>query len=325
MKGTLKTRAQIGQYWYNFTELLAQSLTNQKIENEIEYIHKIKYGTSKANVANIMYRRDLEDVKKPLFIYIHGGGYISGKLDMRNQQVQNYAKLGFLAFSIDYTVSPQAIYPTPIQECFNAVDWLLDKQDIYNIDMKNILIAGESAGGYFITMFADLINNPEKMERIGVSFKHAKDVKIKGIISHCGAFDLNRMTDKSKKQSKFPDIIMMCKAFVGKSGKEFFEWLQTEDGKDSIPTITPSFPPTFVIWGAKDYLRYESFDFMEDLKANNVPYDQFEANKEVANHAWSIMTQFKTAKAGYLKSLDFILPYFDEYFVKEEDTWKFKN
>ena len=64
---------------------------------------------------------------------------------------------------------------------------------------------------------------------------------------------------------------------------------------------------------------------MEDLKANNVPYDQFEANKEVANHAWSIMTQFKTAKAGYLKSLDFILPYFDDYFVKEEDTWKFKN
>ena len=46
-----------------------------------------------------------------------------------------------------YSFDVSAIYPTPIQECFNAVDWLLDKQDIYNIDTENILIAGESAGG----------------------------------------------------------------------------------------------------------------------------------------------------------------------------------
>ena len=138
MKNSLKNRALISQGWYQFTENLAYLLVNKKIEKNIEYIPKISYGLAKANVANIMYRRDLENVKKPVFFYIHGGGWISGKLDLRNQYIQEYAKLGFFSYSVDYTVAPQAIYPTPIQEIFNALDWLYENRDTYNIDLGTI-------------------------------------------------------------------------------------------------------------------------------------------------------------------------------------------
>ena len=87
MKNSLKNRALISQGWYQFTENLAYALTDKKIDKNIEFIQKISYGNAKTNVANIMYRRDLEDVTKPVFLYIHGGGWISGKLNLRNQNI----------------------------------------------------------------------------------------------------------------------------------------------------------------------------------------------------------------------------------------------
>ena len=325
MKNSLKNRALISQGWYQFTENLAYALTNKKIDKNIEFIQKISYGNAKTNVANIMYRRDLEDVTKPVFLYIHGGGWISGKLNLRNQYNQEYAKLGFFSYSLDYTVAPQAIYPTPIQEIFNAIDWLYENKDVYHIDMQNILVAGESAGGYFITMLADLKNNPEKMERIGVSSKYINKVNIKALVSICGAFDLKRMVDKTKQQSKFPDMKIFTQAFVGKSGKEFKEWIASENAVDASPQITQSFPPTFLVWASNDKLRYDSFDIMKEFGENNVEYAQFEANKEIANHAWAIITQLPTAKLGLYYTLKFILPKFSKYFEEIDDYWHFKN
>ncbi len=325
MKNSLKNRALISQGWYQFTENLAYALINKKIDKNIEYIQKIRYGHAKANVANIMYRRDLEGVKKPVLLYIHGGGWISGKLNLRNQYIQEYAKLGFFSFSIDYTVAPQAIYPTPIQEIFNALDWLYDNKDIYNVDLDNVLVAGESAGSYFIAMLAELKNNPEKMEKIGVSSKYINKINIKALVSICGAIDLRRIVDKSKKQSKFPDIKLFAEAFVGKSGKEFNEWITSEAADDACPKITPSFPPTFVVWATADYLRYDSFDIMKEFDENKVEYAQFEANKEIKNHAWAIMTQFPTAKLCFYYTCKFILPKFSNYFEEIDDYWHFKN
>ena len=325
MKNSLKNRALISQGWYQFTENLAYALTNKKIDKNIEFIQKISYGNAKTNVANIMYRRDLEDVTKPVFLYIHGGGWISGKLNLRNQYNQEYAKMGFFSYSLDYTVAPQAIYPTPIQEIFNAIDWLYENKDVYHIDMQNILVAGDSAGGYFITMLADLKNNPEKMERIGVSCKHINDININALVSICGAFDIKRMYDKTNPQSKFPDMKVFLYAFIGKSGKDFKEWLASDSAVDASPTITSSFPPTFLIWATADKLRYESFDLIKQFDEVGVEYGQFKADKEIKNHAWAVVTQLPTAKLGLYYTHKFVLPKFSKYFEEIDDYWHFKN
>ena len=203
--------------------------------------------------------------------------------------------------------------------------WLYENKDTYNIDLNNVLVAGESAGGYFIAMLADLKNNPEKMERIGVSSKYINKVNIKALVSICGAFDLKRMVDKTKQQSKFPDMKIFTQAFVGKSGKEFKEWIASENAVDASPQITQSFPPTFLVWASNDKLRYDSFDIMKEFGENNVEYAQFEANKEIANHAWAIITQLPTAKLGLYYTLKFILPKFSKYFEEIDDYWHFKN
>ena len=63
-------------------------------------------------------------------------------------------------------------------KCNKALDWLYDNKDIYNVDLDNVLVAGESAGSYYIAMLAELKNNPEKMEKIGVSSKYINIINI---------------------------------------------------------------------------------------------------------------------------------------------------
>ncbi|MCR4660881.1 MAG: alpha/beta hydrolase [Clostridia bacterium] len=324
MDKMLKIRAQIGQCWYNLLEDIVYIISKQKIDSSIEYVNNIKYGNTKYQTANILFRKDLKEKVKPVFIYIHGGGFISGKKNMRNQYVQNYAKLGFFVYSIDYTISPQAVYPVSLQDCFNALDYLVSLKDEYKIDLSYVVIAGESAGGYYITQIASLLNDYDRMNRIGITFNSRSVINIKAIVSICGAFNIQRMTDPNKLQNKFPDIMMMNKAFVGKNKKELYSWLNTQEGIDSSPIVNKEFPPIFVIWAIKDWLRYESFDLIEELKENGIQYDQFKADKEISMHAWAMMTQFKTANECLIKTLDFILPFFNEYFVKADDKWSFK-
>ena len=124
-------RGMAGQYWYNFTEGLAYALLYRPTPKELIYEKKVPYGKEKKQYINILHRKDLEREKKPLFIYIHGGGWISGITEMRNNYISSWAKEGFFTASISYTVAPQKQYPDPIQEIYDAIDFLFDNKEKY--------------------------------------------------------------------------------------------------------------------------------------------------------------------------------------------------
>ncbi len=317
-------RGMIGQLWYNSTEVLALALTHRAVPKDIEYRKKVKYGSEKNNHINIFSRFDFKNVKKPLFIYIHGGGWISGLISMRNPYVVKWAQKGFFSASLNYSYAPQKVFPTQIKEIFSAIDYICDKAEEDNIDFENIVLAGESAGGYFITYIAAFANDAKRLEKLGINFKHCGKIKIKAVVSHCGCYDLNRLTDKNKPQSKFPDIKMMCSSFTGLSFNELREHLKTQQGKLISPEFTSEFPPSFLIWGAMDYLRYEAFDLSEQLNKLKVTNKLYKADGFISLHAWSIVTIFKKSKRCLSETWDFVLPYLPEYFEKANEKWNFK-
>ena len=71
-------RGMLGQGWYNFTECLAWAILYRKMPEELEYCHKVAYGPKKREWINTISRKDLAGQKKPLFVYIHGGGWVEG-------------------------------------------------------------------------------------------------------------------------------------------------------------------------------------------------------------------------------------------------------
>jgi acetyl esterase/lipase len=90
------------------------------------------------------------EAKSPLgaLLWIHGGGYIAGSADMRDQQQADMALAGeCLVVSVEYRLAPEYPYPAAIDDCYAALKWLSANAAELDIDSDRIAIGGASAGG----------------------------------------------------------------------------------------------------------------------------------------------------------------------------------
>jgi len=84
-----------------------------------------------------------------VLLYFHGGGYIMGSPNfMRLLTVRLGRVMGARVLSADYRLAPENPYPMGLEDCCAAYRWLLDQ----GFDPRRIIIAGDSAGGYFTLM-----------------------------------------------------------------------------------------------------------------------------------------------------------------------------
>lgn len=309
MNKRLYIRGTAGTYWYNFTECLAYAVLHRKTPAGLVYKGKVPYGEEKMQYLNVCTPKTQE--KKPVFIYVHGGGWVSGITEMRDTYVAQWAKNGFSTFSVSYTYAPQKVFPAQLQEVLNAIDYIYDNAEKYGADMSRIVLSGESAGGWYITYLAAIAGDKTLLEKLNLRFRHADEFSVKALVSNCGCYNLKALTDRRKKQSKFPDMKMMTTCFTGKPYDELLKWLDTDEGGLATPPVDRGFPPVFVIWAVNDYLRYEAFDLMERLDAIGTEYEQFKAEGIIGMHGWAIATIVKPGRICFEKSLEFVKKYID--------------
>lgn len=305
---------------WNRSQRITTFLTRNTIPKNIEYRKAVPYSNGEKEILNIFFKKNVTK-KKPVFIYIHGGGWLSGEIDMRNDYVCEFAKLGFFAVSIDYTLSPQATFPTQIQQCFNAIDYLYSNSDTFNIDMDNVLIGGESAGVHFVMQIVSCCKNHEIYDYLNINFSHKNEFDIKAIISHSAAVSIKSFCDKNNPLNKIPNIDIQMEGYLGMNSAEISEWLETDKGKFATPKITENFPPIFFEWASRDGYRFDTLDMIKVAQRCNVKYEEYEGKGILSNHAFSVIMCFKASKKCLEKTLDFILPIFKDYFYKS-DKWQ---
>jgi acetyl esterase/lipase len=86
-------------------------------------------------------------VPQPTFLYIHGGGYVSTKIEHYDVQcAQIAAGAGLAVASIDYRLSPEHPHPVPLEDSYAALAWLHDNAAERGLDPLRIGIGGTSAG-----------------------------------------------------------------------------------------------------------------------------------------------------------------------------------
>jgi monoterpene epsilon-lactone hydrolase len=84
--------------------------------------------------------------KEKVLLYFHGGGMIMGSPNThRLLTVALGQALKMRVLSVDYRLAPEYPFPAGLEDCVTAYKWLLSK----DIKPKNIIIAGDSAGGYY--------------------------------------------------------------------------------------------------------------------------------------------------------------------------------
>jgi acetyl esterase/lipase len=84
----------------------------------------------------------------PVFIYIHGGGWVLGDYPTHRRLVRDLVvESGAVAVFPDYTPSPEARYPIAINQIYAAAKWVAEHGDEIGVDGKNLAVVGNSVGG----------------------------------------------------------------------------------------------------------------------------------------------------------------------------------
>ncbi|RPE12751.1 alpha/beta hydrolase [Chitinophaga lutea] len=86
--------------------------------------------------------------KLPVFIFIHGGGWVLGDFPTHKRLVRDLVvETGYAAVFVNYTPSPDARYPQAIHEIYDATKWVAEHGDEIDVDGKRLAVVGNSVGG----------------------------------------------------------------------------------------------------------------------------------------------------------------------------------
>ncbi|QWF81287.1 alpha/beta hydrolase [Amycolatopsis sp. CA-230715] len=81
-------------------------------------------------------------------LYIHGGGFIIGNIEMGDGDAAAIAdEIGAVVVSVDYRLAPENPFPAGLEDCYTALVWTAEHAAELGIDPARIAVAGESAGG----------------------------------------------------------------------------------------------------------------------------------------------------------------------------------
>jgi acetyl esterase/lipase len=98
-----------------------------------------------ADVSVHVFRPASARPRTPALLWIHGGGMVLGDAAQDSDFCRRIADwLNIVVVSVEYRRAPEHPFPTPLEDCYTALQWLARQPDI---DPARIAIGGQSAGG----------------------------------------------------------------------------------------------------------------------------------------------------------------------------------
>jgi acetyl esterase/lipase len=86
--------------------------------------------------------------RRPVYLHIHGGGYVTGVAGNDPTYLQRIAQAcNCLVVSVDYRLAPETRFPGSLEDNYAALRWLDTNAATIGVDRDRIAIGGESAGG----------------------------------------------------------------------------------------------------------------------------------------------------------------------------------
>jgi acetyl esterase len=93
----------------------------------------------------------------PVVIYIHGGGWVLGDKETHDRLVRELAVgANAVIIFVDYDRSPEARYPTAVEQGYAAAKYVAEHADEFGADASRMVIAGDSVGGNMAAVIAML-------------------------------------------------------------------------------------------------------------------------------------------------------------------------
>ena len=183
----------------------------------------------------------------PLVVFIHGGAWMLNNkysdMDYMKNTVKGFIDSGYVLASINYRYSTDAVFPAQIQDCNDAVEYLYEHAEQYNIDKNKMAVIGFSAGGHLASLLA-LSNNNRVKEFYGHTTPH---FNIKCVLDFYGPSDLIMLAsnpDTSVNNSHNAVAILL--------GAMQTERPDLAKRASPVTYIDKNDPPFFIVQGEKD-------------------------------------------------------------------------
>jgi len=203
----------------------------------------------------------LADEVAPVILYLHGAGWVFGNAHTHDRLVRELAVGADAAVVFpEYDLSPEARYPTAIEQGWAAARWVVDHGAEHGLDATRIAVAGDSVGGNMaaaLTLMA----------------------KERGEVPLVQQVLFYPVTDAAFDTASYEQFATGY--FLRRDSMEWF-WDQytTDDGQRAEITASPlrattdqltGLPPALVITAEADVLRDEGEAYARRLRSAGVP------------------------------------------------------
>lgn len=289
---------------------------NAKRSRFVKTERHIRYDDDNERLyLNIYHRRDRKpSVKAPVFVYIHGGGWIGGLPETREAFNTKIAEAGYFVVSLYYGHSPYYPHPEPIENIYKAFAWLKRNAEKYNIDAEEIFVGGESAGAHLSAMAGAISSDPDYNSLFNLP-EESRHQKIAGLVLNCGVFDLKKALG-----TNFRNIRLYVQSYCG--GVPLDE-VSDEQWKEVSPVhyVTENFPPCFLVSAERDPLAPLTFDFATALSESGVEYAHYHGKGRAAVHAFAVVQLLKISREAMFGIKCFLLSHTKPELLPRVKSW----
>jgi acetyl esterase/lipase len=216
---------------------------------EVSVVHNLHYRTAddKACTLDLAMPSGGKEKPRPTVVVIHGGGWIEGdKSSFASDEhgvpgnIVDFARLGFVAATINYRLSGEAPYPAALLDCQCAIRFLRAHADEYGIDPERVGAYGNSAGGHLALLLAMVA---ESAKDVAAQPFPQQSSAVQAAVSDSGPLDLVRQQEQNQLRT-------IIERFLG--GPPTGERLALYREASPSMHIVAKLPPLLLIYGETD-------------------------------------------------------------------------
>lgn len=208
--------------------------------------------------------------------------------------IDDLCSQGFNIVNVDYALVPEYHFPVPLIQMNEAIQFMSEHKEEYNINMDKVIIMGSSAGAIMSAQYGTIVSNPE----------YAK------LLSIDPAINLNQVLAIVVDDAPidYQNMELLCKMLIGNYVKGSIYLNKEElDKYECIPYMTKDYPPAFLL--GSEY-RKDMISMAEKLKtegAYSILVDPFAENGIEQPHCFIASERVDPVAAEAFKKLtDFL-------------------
>ena len=212
------------------------------IPEDVTRFTDLRYGEHPENLLDV-YCPKGTDKPLPTIISIHGGGWFYGDKELYSHYCMGLARRGFTVVNFTYRLAPEHQYPAALQDCCAVLHWVAANAGDYFIDLNNVFMLGDSAGGQLCHQLLTMVTNPKYAALF--SFGPPESFHVNACALNCGCYFLpfSRLVSPKRCGAIF-------QAYIPEDYVPLLKQLKAQK------FATKDFPPAFVMSSANDYLRH---------------------------------------------------------------------